>query len=121
MKKTNRLMTWSGIIGAFGIGLVAVPLLVLQTYAQVVKDGPPHWFNVLILPMMLIGFILAAAGHAVSGVAGKGQDEHSTVPQMEAATIKAVADKTVSATEAVPAEMPVVPVLIVNPEKKVGE
>lgn len=115
MKKTSGLVTWSGIVGAFGVGLVAVPLLTITAYANVIKDGPPKWFLPWIFPMMLIGFLLAAGSHAISGVASKGVDDIPTIPQVEAATIKAVADKTVSLTDAKPAEMPAVPVVIVHP------
>lgn len=75
MKKNSGMVTIGGILSTFGIGLVGVPLIVMQTYAQIVKDGPPAWFNHLILPMLLVGFILAAIGHAITGVAGAGVDD----------------------------------------------
>ena len=121
MKKTSNLMTIGGIMAAFGTGLIGVPQIVLQTYAIVVKDGPPHWFTVLILPMLLFGILLTTLGTAILGVAGKGQDEHSTIPQMEAATAKAAVDQVITKTEAQPGEVAAVPVVIVNPERKVGE
>lgn len=92
LQKTSTLMTAGGITAAFGASLVGIPLIVIQAYAQVVKEGVPHWFSVLILPMMLLGFVLSAAGTAIMGVAGKGQDDTPTVPQVNAATAKAVAD-----------------------------
>ena len=84
IKRSSSLMTIGGIISAFGTSLIGIPLTVTTYYAQVVKDGPPHWFNVMMLPMILGGFILTAAGTAILGVAGKGADEHSTPAQVEA-------------------------------------
>jgi len=89
MKKSSSLMTWGGIMAAFGTGLIGVPQLVLQTYAIVVKEGPPHWFTVMILPMLLCGIMLTTLGTAILGVAGKGQDEHSTPDQVLAAEAQA--------------------------------
>lgn len=89
MKKTSNLMTVGGILAAFGTSLVGLPLIVLQAYAQIVKDGPPHWFNIAILPMMLLGFMLTALGTALLGVAGKGADDHSTEEQIKAASNQA--------------------------------
>ena len=122
IRKTSNLTTIGGIISGVGTGLVGIPITVTTYYAQIVKDGVPHWFSVLTLPMILLGFIMAMIGTTVLGVASRGQDDVPTIPQVEAATAKAVADKVVSATEAQPAEMPAVPVVIVNPpEHKVGE
>lgn len=103
MKKTSHLLTWSGVVGAFGVGLVAVPLLTITAYANVVKDGPPKWFIPCVFPMMLVGFLLAAASHAVSGAAGKGVDDVPTVPQVEAATAEAKAEAKVVAAAKDPA------------------
>ncbi len=116
IRKTSSLVTLSGIVGAFGVALVGIPLLTITAYAQVIKDGPPKWFIPWIFPMMLIGFLLAAGSHAVSGVASKGVDDIPTIPQVEAATAKAVVDKVVSLTDAQPSEMPAVPVVIVHPK-----
>ena len=115
MKKTSNLMTIGGIMAAFGTGLIGVPQIVLQTYAIVVKDGPPHWFTVLILPMLLFGILLTTLGTAILGVAGKGQDEHSTIAQTEAATVAAANNNVQAKVEANPNEMPAVPVVIVKP------
>ncbi len=117
-KKTGTLTTIGGIISGVGTGLVGIPITVTTYYAQIVKDGVPHWFSVLTLPMILLGFVMAMVGTVVLGTASKGADDHSTVPQIEAATVKAVADKAVSITDAKPDEMPAVPVIIVN--KKEG-
>ena len=117
IKKTSNLMTIGGIMAAFGTGLIGVPQIVLQTYAIVVKEGPPHWFTVLILPMLLAGILMTTLGAAILGVAGKGADDHSTIAQTEAATVNAANDNVQSKVEANPAEMPAVPVVIVHPDK----
>jgi hypothetical protein len=118
MTKSSNLMTIGGIVSAFGTSLIGIPLTVTTYYAQVAKTGPPTWFNESMLPMILVGFLMTAAGTAILGVAGKGADEHSTLPQTEAATVKSVADHVVSETEANPSEMPAVPVVIVHPDKE---
>lgn len=117
IQKSSKLMTVGGIMAAFGVSLGGLPIIVIQAYAQVVKDGVPHWFSVLILPMLLVGSLLTAGGTAVMGVAGRGQDDVPTIPQVEAATVKAVANKVVELTDAKPAEMPAVPVVIVKPKE----
>lgn len=75
MLKTNSVTSWAGVVAAFGVSLAGTPLIVLTTYAQVVKNGPPAWFNPCILPMMLVGVLLTAGGTAVMGLASKGQNE----------------------------------------------
>jgi len=109
IRKTSGLTTIGGIISGVGLGLVGIPVATLTYYAQIVKNGPPAWFNSCVFPMILAGLIMAMVGNVVTGAAARGQDDVPTIPQVEAATIKAVADKTVSLTEAAPAEMPAVP------------
>lgn len=117
LKKTSNLMTIGGVMAAFGTGLIGVPQIVLQTYAIVVKDGPPHWFLDLILPMMLVGILLTTLGTAVLGVAGKGADEHSTPAQVEAAADQAKIAQV--ALDADAAAKPTVPAkVIVEPAPK---
>ncbi len=116
LKKSSNLMTIGGIMAAFGTGLIGVPQIVLQTYALVIKDGPPHWFTVMILPMLLIGILMTTLGTAILGVAGKGADDHSSLAQVEASTVKAVSDNVQAKVEANPTEMPAVPVIIVHPK-----
>jgi len=118
LKKTSTLTTIGGILGAFGLSVAGAPLIVLQYYAQVAKTGAPQWFNDMILPMMLIGVLMAALGQAITGISAKGADDHSTMAQTEAASAKSVADHIVSETDAKPSEMPAVPVVIVHPDKE---
>ena len=119
IRKTSTLTTLGGIISGVGTGLVGIPITVTTYYAQIVKDGVPHWFSVLTLPMILSGFVMAMIGTTVLGVASRGQDDVPTIPQVEAATVKAVAEKVVSATDAKPSEMPAVPVVIVQKKEDV--
>lgn len=118
IKKSSGLMTVGGIMAAFGVSLSLAPVAIQGYYATILKDGPPHWLLVTMLIMVVFGVVLAALGNAILGVAGKGQDEHSTMAQTEAASAKSVADHIVSATDAKPSEMPAVPVVIVNPKDK---
>ncbi len=115
LRRSSKLMTLGGILSGVGTGLVGIPITVTTYYAQIVKDGVPHWFSAMTLPMILLGFIMAMVGTVVLGIAGRGQDDVPTIPQVEAATVKAVADKVVAATDAKPTEMPAVPVMIVKP------
>jgi hypothetical protein len=112
-------MTIGGIISGIGTGLVGIPITVTTYYAQIVKDGVPHWFSALTLPMILLGFVMAMVGTVVLGIAGKGADEHSTVAQVEASTETAVVNQVNAAVQANPAKIPPVPVVIVDP--KVGK
>lgn len=114
LKKTSSLMTIGGIMAAFGTGLIGVPQLVLQTYAIIVKDAPPHWFTVMILPMLLVGILLTTLGTAIIGVSGKGADDHSTEPQIQAATKQAevaqvALDADAQAKPAIPAKVIIEP------------
>ncbi len=113
MKKSSNLMTIGGIVSAFGTSLIGIPLTVTTYYAQVAKTGPPTWFNESMLPMILIGFLMTAAGTAILGVAGKGADDHSSLAQVEASTLQAGNDNLQARVEANPAEMPAIPVTIV--------
>ncbi|SRR6266436_876805 len=99
MARINELTTVGGILTAFGLSLVGLPLIVLQAYAQVVKDGVPHWFSFLILPLMLLGFVLAAAGSAITGVAARDKSDVPTIPQVAAATDEAKAVQKVEAAK----------------------
>jgi hypothetical protein len=117
IKKSSSLMTIGGIMAAFGTGLIGVPQIVLQTYAIVVKEGPPHWFTVMILPMLLGGILLTTLGTAILGVAGKGADDHSTPEQVQAAAAQAKTAQTVLDADA--AAKPEVPTkVIVEPLKE---
>lgn len=86
--KKNWLTTLGGILGGVGVGLFGLPFTVLTYYAQVVKNAPPEWFNGLTLPLIIAGAFLAMVGNVIVGVAAKGQDEHSTVPQVSAASLQ---------------------------------
>lgn len=90
MKKTSKLVTTCGLVEALGFALAGVPIAIIIAYANVLKDGPPHWFNVSAFPLVAIGVTLKIIGAAVGGWASKGQDDIPTVPQVEAATLKAV-------------------------------
>jgi len=104
-------------MAAFGTGLIGVPQIVLQTYAIVVKEGPPHWFTVMILPMLLGGILMTTMGTAILGVAGKGQDEHSTPAQVQAAADQAKIEQV--ALDADAAAHPAAPAkVIVEPAPK---
>ena len=119
IKKTSNLMTIGGIVSAFGTSLIGVPLTVTTYYAQIAKTGPPNWFNESMLPMILVGFLMTAAGTAILGVAGKGADDHSTMPQMEAATNKSATDQ--AALDADAAAKPTVPQkVVIEPPAKTG-
>lgn len=103
LKKTGRLVTVGGLLSTLGTGFVGIPLLVITAYAQVIKDGPPAWFIPWIFPMMLFGFVLLAVGHSISGIAGAGEDDVPTAPQVNAATQEAAAVKQVEAAKVDPA------------------
>lgn len=111
--RTNRLATIGGLLASFGMGLIGVPTTVLITYAEIVKDGPPHWFHLTILPVVILGVLLVMAGNVITAYVAKGADEHSSIQQVEAATAQKVA---VAATKKAD-EAPVEPteVAIVNP------
>jgi len=118
IKRSNDLVTICGLIGNLGFALVGIPIAIIVAYAQIVKDGPPHWFNVSVFPCVAIGVVMKVIAGTVGAWASKGADEHSTMAQTEAATTKAVADHIVTATDAAPSEMPAVPVVIVHPDKE---
>lgn len=75
MKKSSLLVTIAGIMAALG----GIPVLVAA--AGVV---PPSWWSHVTFPLVLIGIV----GTALLGFAAKGQDEHSTADQVQAATIE---------------------------------
>lgn len=99
MQKTNSVTTWAGIMAAVGGALALVPLLVLQGYAQIAKDGAPHWFQVSIFPTMALGILLTTVGKALMGTAAAGQDEKPTIPEVQAATAQKIADEAVAAAK----------------------
>jgi hypothetical protein len=118
LKRTSNLVTLCGLIGNLGFALVGIPIAIIVAYAQVFKDGPPHWFNVSVFPCIALGVVLKVIAGTIGAWASKGADDHSTMAQTEAATTKAVAEHIVTATDAKPEEMPAVPVVIVNPKEK---
>ena len=89
LKKTDGLVTLGGIIGGVGLGLFGIPVATLTYYSQVVKDGPPAWFNGCIFPMILAGAVFAMVGNVIVGVSSKGQDTHSTPAQVQASAEQA--------------------------------
>ena len=89
IKRSTALVTLGGIISGIGLGLFGIPVATLTYYAQVVKDGPPAWFNACIFPMILTGATFAMVGNVITGVAAKGADEHSLPEQVVAAGAKA--------------------------------
>lgn len=111
--KTDSLTTWGGIISGIGVGLVGLPLGTLAYYAQVVKDGPPAWFNAIQFPMILVGAFLAMVGNVIIGVAAKDKTTHSTIDQIQAASAAKQADVMVKTADAAPT--PVKEVEVVNP------
>jgi hypothetical protein len=117
IKKSSGLVTLGGIIGGIGLGLFGIPVATLTYYAQVVKDGPPHWFNECIFPMILAGAVFAMVGNVIVGVASKGADEHSTPAQIQAADLQAKVEQV--ALDADAAATPKVPTkVIVEPPTK---
>lgn len=93
MQKTSAVTTWGGIMAAVGGAVALAPLAVLQAYAVIVKDGPPHWFTESILPTMIFGIVVGGVGKALGGWASAGQDEKPTIPEVEAATAQKLADE----------------------------
>lgn len=91
--RKNWLMTVAGIMA----GLGGVPILV----SQIPGINPPHWWQVLIFPFLLVGVV----GTVMLGVAGKGQDEHSTQAQTDLATIKNPEVQTKAAQDVVVAKV----------------
>lgn len=84
-------MTIAGITAGMGTMIAGVPTATLAAYAYVIKDGPPKWFIPLIFPMILIGVFLFGAGNVLLGIFGRGQDDAPTQPQVNAATLNAIA------------------------------
>lgn len=74
MKKSSLLVTVAGIMAALG----GIPVLVAA--AGVV---PPLWWSHVTFPLVLLGI----AGTALMGFAAKGQDEHSTIQQVQSASV----------------------------------
>lgn len=103
IQKTSSLMTIGGIIAAVGAALVATPIAAMQTYAIIIKDGPPHWMSVSFLIMIVLGTFIGPVGAAIMGIAGRGQDDVPTVPQVNAATEQAQAEVHVEAAKTDPA------------------
>jgi len=76
--RKNWLVTVAGIMAALG----GVPLAVASSGIT-----PPSWWAHVTFPFILIGII----GAALLGWAAKGQDEHSTTTETQAATIETAA------------------------------
>jgi hypothetical protein len=91
IKKSSGLMTFAGILAAVSTGMLGLPLAVSQYYAQIVKSGPPTWWEACVFPMILFGVFGNMVGVAIMGVVGKGSDEHSIPAQVQAAGAAAVA------------------------------
>ncbi len=101
---------WITTLGGIMAGLGTLPMLVTAS-----RVAFPLWWNSVQFPLVLTGML----GTILLGVAAKGADEHSTLPQMEASTARAVADDVISQVQAKPSEMPAVKVEIVKgPEDK---
>lgn len=103
IKKSSNLMTTGGVMAAVGGALFGAPIAILQGYAVIIKDGPPHWLLLVFVYMLCVGGVLGPIGVGIMGVAGKGQDDVPTVPQVDAATIEAKAQVQVQAAKADPA------------------
>lgn len=117
MWKTDTMTTIGGICSAVGAGLIGVPLTILTYYAQIAKNGPPAWFNGAIFYAICVGTLLAMVGHAVTGVASKGEATHDTLPQIQAATVQKQAKVMVKTANVPPT--PIKAVEVVNPVPKV--
>lgn len=87
--KKNWLTTLAGVM----VGLGQIPLG-LQ-YAHL-PFALPLWWNEAQFPLWLIGTV----GGVLVGIAAKGQDEHSTVPQVQAASLGKVTDAIVKEADA---------------------
>jgi hypothetical protein len=85
--RKNWLTTLAGIMAA----MITVPVAVigLMTTGMYV----PHWWG----SVQFIFVVIGAVGTALLGFAAKGQDEHSTVRQVELSTIHAAVDAEASA------------------------
>lgn len=103
IKKSSNLVTLCGLAESVGAALALVPVAIIIAYANVVKDGPPHWFNISAFPCIALGVALKVLAPAVGGWATRGQDDVPTVPQVDAATIEARAQVQVQAAKADPA------------------
>ena len=75
MKKSSLLVTIAGIMA----GLGGIPVLVAAAGV-----APPSWWTHVTFPLVLIGIV----GMVLTGVAAKGQDDHSTAAQIKTATIE---------------------------------
>lgn len=94
-------------LGGILAGLGTLPLL-----ATASRISFPNYWNDLQFPLFLCG----AIGTIVLGVAAKGVDDHSTAPQMQAATIQKEAAVLVKTADAAPT--PIREVEVVNPAPK---
>lgn len=70
--KSNLVTTIGGIMA----GMAGFPVLLGTAHLAV-----PNWLNVAL-------FLIGATGTVIIGVAAKGQDEHSTATQVDAASEK---------------------------------
>ena len=86
---------WLTTVGGIMAGMTGVPVILGVSHIAI-----PNWLNVAL-------FVIGAIGTVVTGVAAKGQDEHSVQAQVQAATIehpdvqaKAIIEAKVAAVEA---------------------
>jgi len=100
--RKNWLTTIGGIMAGFGVIPIAL---------GAAKVAMPSWLYVICI-------CFAALGPVIVGVAAKGQDEHSTVSQVQASTIenpiveqKAVVEAKVAAIQNAPPVPPTPPVV----------
>lgn len=103
--KKNWMTSLAGIM----VGLGQIPLG-LQ-YAHL-PFALPLWWNAAQFPLWLVGTV----GGVLVGVAAKGQDEHSSIPQIQASSLQKQADILAKTADA-PAE-PIKEVEVVNPPSK---
>lgn len=97
--RKNWVMTLGGIM----VGVGQIPMLIQFAH---LSFPLPLWWNSCQFPIFLAGTM----GGIIIGIAGKGQDEHSTPLQMEAAAKQAdvkqaVADADAAARAAIPAKV----------------
>lgn len=83
---------WMTTIAGLMVGLGQIPLG-LQ-YAHL-PFALPLWWNAAQFPLWLVGTV----GGVLVGVAAKGQDEHTTIPQAVASTVQQEANAAVKAAD----------------------
>jgi hypothetical protein len=100
MTRTNLITTVGGFLAAMG----TLPTLVSNSHLDF-----PLWWNSVTFPLNLAGLV----GLALLGWAAKGADQHSTAPQVEAASLQKQVD--VIKDQANESPKPVTEVTIVPP------